>query len=148
MTCKGTGRHTEEGSEEDMVPIRKIQIRHELEWEQEREFGSVSQKSTMSGTLRKGGVCVEGWAYVYKYKRHWHTVYGLREGNMVVVERPAILLDHYTYHALGILAGQLQSIKSQCSEGTLYDILKRVSRVLMNSKHGSAKTLDIHTSTV
>ncbi|KAL9637068.1 MAG: hypothetical protein Q9204_002010 [Flavoplaca sp. TL-2023a] len=47
-----TGRHSEEGSEEDMVPMGKIQVRHELEWEREREVGSVSQKSATSDTLR------------------------------------------------------------------------------------------------
>ncbi len=33
VTGKGTGRHSEEGSEEDMVQMGKIQVRHELEWE-------------------------------------------------------------------------------------------------------------------
>ncbi|KAL8851648.1 MAG: hypothetical protein Q9221_003485 [Calogaya cf. arnoldii] len=32
ITSKKTGRHSEEGSEEDMVPMGKIQARHSLEW--------------------------------------------------------------------------------------------------------------------
>ena len=44
MTGKGTGRHSEEGSEEDIIPMEKIQARNELEGGQEREMGSVSQK--------------------------------------------------------------------------------------------------------
>ena len=37
-TSKGTmnGRGSEEGSEEDMVPMGKIQVRHDVEWERER----------------------------------------------------------------------------------------------------------------
>ncbi|KAI4224119.1 MAG: hypothetical protein L6R36_004904 [Xanthoria steineri] len=39
-TSKGTvngGRGSEEGSEEDMVPMGKIQVRHDVEWERERQ---------------------------------------------------------------------------------------------------------------
>lgn len=38
-SSKGTGRGSEEGSEEDMVPMGKIQVRHDVEWEREQEPG-------------------------------------------------------------------------------------------------------------
>ncbi|KAL8654725.1 MAG: hypothetical protein Q9226_003320 [Calogaya cf. arnoldii] len=51
ISSKTTGRHSEEGSEEDMVPMGKIQVRHSLEWEQKRGPGSVSQGDGTPDTL-------------------------------------------------------------------------------------------------
>ncbi|KAL8800942.1 MAG: hypothetical protein Q9182_004824 [Xanthomendoza sp. 2 TL-2023] len=44
---KGTmGRGLEEGSEEDMVPMGKIQVRHDVEWEQEPDPGTAKDSGT------------------------------------------------------------------------------------------------------
>lgn len=39
-----TGRGSEEGSEEDMVPMGKIQVRHEVEWEREGDGDGVERE--------------------------------------------------------------------------------------------------------
>ncbi|KAI4283843.1 MAG: hypothetical protein L6R38_001890 [Xanthoria sp. 2 TBL-2021] len=55
VTSKRTGRHSEggseEGSEEDMVPMGKIHVKHDMEWEQERGPGSISQGGGTPDTL-------------------------------------------------------------------------------------------------
>ena len=49
ISSKGDGRRSKEGSEEDIVPMGKIHVKHDLE--QEQRHGSVSQKSGASDTL-------------------------------------------------------------------------------------------------
>ncbi|KAI4261903.1 MAG: hypothetical protein L6R42_002910, partial [Xanthoria sp. 1 TBL-2021] len=52
VTSKRTGRHSEEGSEEDMLPMGKIHVKHGLEREQDRGPGSISQGGGTPDTLR------------------------------------------------------------------------------------------------
>ncbi|KAL8679787.1 MAG: hypothetical protein Q9186_003952 [Xanthomendoza sp. 1 TL-2023] len=51
-----TGRGSEEGSEEDMVPMGKIQVRHDVEWEQEQEQepepGIIAKDTGTSNVIR------------------------------------------------------------------------------------------------
>ncbi|KAI4219679.1 MAG: hypothetical protein L6R36_008154 [Xanthoria steineri] len=51
VSSKKTGRHSEEGSEEDMVPMGRIHVKHDLEWEQERGPRSASQSRGTPETL-------------------------------------------------------------------------------------------------
>ncbi|KAL8929133.1 MAG: hypothetical protein Q9172_000568 [Xanthocarpia lactea] len=50
--AKVTPKGTETGSEEDMIPMGKIQVRHDLDWKQEREARSVSEEVGTPDTLR------------------------------------------------------------------------------------------------
>ena len=50
--AKVTAEGTETGSVEDMIPMGKIQVRHDLDWKQEREAGSNSQEVGTPDTLR------------------------------------------------------------------------------------------------
>lgn len=52
VSSKKTGRHSEDGSEEDMVPMGRIHVKHDLEWEQERGPRSASQSGGTTDTLR------------------------------------------------------------------------------------------------
>ncbi|KAL8896453.1 MAG: hypothetical protein Q9192_003087 [Flavoplaca navasiana] len=49
ISSNGDGRHSKEGSEEGIVPMGKIHVKHDLE--QEQGHGSISQKSGASDTL-------------------------------------------------------------------------------------------------
>ncbi|KAI4218701.1 MAG: hypothetical protein LQ349_008606, partial [Xanthoria aureola] len=52
VSSKKTGRHSEEGSEEDMMPMGRIHAKHDLEWEQERGPRRASQSGGTPDTLR------------------------------------------------------------------------------------------------
>ena len=52
VSSKKTGRHSEEGSEEDMVPMGRIHVKRDLEWEQERGPRGASQSEGTPDTLR------------------------------------------------------------------------------------------------
>ncbi|KAL8787211.1 MAG: hypothetical protein Q9213_002322 [Squamulea squamosa] len=57
-----TGRGSEEGSQEDMVPMGKIQVRHDVEWEQEQEaakgVGNATPDTLARSARSRAGLCM------------------------------------------------------------------------------------------